>query len=284
MNRLFFRRRDAQGAAKRPLAISVPRWLYLGGGLLIVLITLGVLLRPLLGTRRDPTWARIRREGVLRVGMEASFPPFESVSDGRFVGLDVDLANALAERWGGKAQFVEVHFDGLYDALKVDKFDLIISALPYDRTLTRDMLYSQSYFNAGQVLLARADDANVRSLENLDHRRVAVELGAEAHQLLRELARDKGLTMEIVTRREPQEVVALLRAGDVDALVCDRVTAYQYLTQGQDLRLVGAPLSDEPYVIAMRRDAPLLLEQVNAALQAWRANDFMAELERRWLK
>ena len=85
--------------------------------------------------------------------MDASFPPFEVVDgDGRFVGFDVDLATALAERWGVGVRFVDVHFDGLYDALQADKFDLIISALPYDRTMTRDVAYSVSYYDAGELL------------------------------------------------------------------------------------------------------------------------------------
>ncbi len=234
---------------------------------------------------RDTTWEQIRREGILRVGMEAAYPPFESVdASGRFVGFDVDLATALAERWGVKVQFSNVHLDGLYDALKVRKFDLIISALPYDATLTRDVLYSQSYFNAGQVLLARAGDIRIQSVADLSGRRVAVELGAEAHQVVKQLARDKGLSIEIVAEREADTAAALLRAGRVDALVCDRVTAHRYLAQAPDLHLVGAPLTDEPLVIAARLDSPVLMQEVNAALQAWREDGFLDELVRRWLQ
>lgn len=235
--------------------------------------------------RRDTTWEQIRREGVLRVGMEAAYPPFESLdASGRFVGFDVDLATALAERWGVKVQFSNVHFDSLYDALKVRKFDLIVSALPYDATLTRDVLYSQSYFNAGQVLLARAGDARIQSLADVFGRKVAVELGAEAHQVVKQLARDKGLTIEIVAEREADAAVALLRAGRVDALVCDRVMAHRYLAQAPDLHLVGVPLADEPLVIAARLDSPVLIQEVNAALQAWREDGFLDELARRWLQ
>jgi len=106
---------------------------------------------------------------------------------GQFVGYDVDLARALAERWGCRAEFASVSFDGLYDALRTDKFDLLISALPYDRTLTRDVLYSQSYFNAGEVLVARSDDIALSTLADLGDDAISVELGSEAHQLARQL-------------------------------------------------------------------------------------------------
>jgi polar amino acid transport system substrate-binding protein len=232
--------------------------------------------------RRDEAWARIQREKVLRVGMDASFPPFEVVDgEGRFSGLDVDLATELARRWGASAQFINVGLDGLYDALKLGKFDLIISALPYDRTQTRDVLYSPSYFNAGQVLLARREDTRLRSFEDLEGGKVAVELGTEAHQLVRRLARDKGMHVQVLTQREPTEAAELVRHGGADALVCDRVTAYAHLRTG-DLRLVGTLLTDEPYVIAARVDSPLLMAGVSRAIEEWQANGFLDALLRRW--
>lgn len=251
------------------------------------LLALGWLLLRAVGVslRRDETWARIQREKVLRVGMEASFPPFEVVdADGRFSGFDVDLAAALAERWGARLECVNVHLDGLYDALQEKKFDLIISALPYDRTLTRDVGYSTSYFNAGQVLLARSDDLRIQSLNDLAGGRVAVELGAEGHQLARQWNRDKGWAVQILAAREPKEALALLLAGEAEALICDRITAVTYMAQHPGaLHLAGPPLTDEPYVIAVRKDSPVLLEQVNLALAEWRANGFLEELQRRWL-
>ncbi|NLG29476.1 MAG: transporter substrate-binding domain-containing protein [Chloroflexi bacterium] len=233
--------------------------------------------------RRDDTWARIRREGVLRVGTEASYPPFETIDDqGQFAGYDVDLARALAARWGVEVQFVNVHFDGLYDALLTDKCDLIISALPYDRTRTRDVGYSQTYFEAGQVLVATADDLRIQGIEDLGDARVAVELGAEGHQLARQYARDKGLVLEIVPLRETLAVFEALRNGEVDALIADRVTALQYQGAGYPLRLAGPALTSDPYVIATPRDAPITLARINEALDQWRADGWLESLTQRW--
>lgn len=233
----------------------------------------------------DPTWERIHREGVVRVGMDASFPPFEVVDDeGRFSGLDVDLATSLAERWGVGVRFVNVHFDGLYDALHADKFDLIISALPYDRTMTRDVAYSVSYYDAGQVLLAAASRADVRSVEDLDGRLCGVELGSEAHQLVRRVARDRGLSIEVVAAREAGELPERLLSGELDGVVCDSLSAHDWMTRWPDLRVAGPPLTSDPYVIAARPTSPELLNQVNLALQEWRATGLLEELQGRWFR
>ena len=96
--------------------------------------------------------AEIRQRGVLRVGLDASFPPFESLDeDGQVVGLDADIARAIADDLGVEVQFVNIGFDGLYDALLIKRVDVLLSGLPVDPYRTGDVAYSANYFNAGQV-------------------------------------------------------------------------------------------------------------------------------------
>lgn len=271
--------RDLWGRLPRPARRYAPLW----GVVLVVALGLAALRAygGLAGV--DPTWERIQREGVLRVGMDASFPPFEVVDEGgQFSGLDVDLATALAERWGVDVQFVNVHFDGLYDALSKEKFDLIISALPYDRTMTRDVAYSVSYYDAGQVLLVSRGDPGVQSIADLNGGLCGVELGSEAHQLVRRVARDRGLSIEVAAAREAGELPGRLLAGELDGVVCDSLTAHDWLARWPDLRVAGPPLTSDPYVIAARPTSPELLNQVNLALHAWRASGYLEELQGRW--
>jgi ABC-type amino acid transport substrate-binding protein len=257
------------------------RWIAVGLGILALIWAAGGASR--LWTRGDETWARIQQRGTLRVGMDASYPPFEWVDgEGQFHGYDVELARMLGERWGVDVVFISAHLDGLYDALKVDRFDLIISALPYDRTMTRDVLYSSSYFNAAPVLLVPDRRADVQAIDDLVGGRVGVELGSEAHFLVRRLTRDRGLAVDLVVGREPDEVLSAVTAERVDAIVCDRVTAYGYVQRIPELRMVGAPLGDEPYVVATRHDSPVLIERVNEALAEWHADGTLEELGRRW--
>ena len=252
---------------------------------LVVVVTWLVARLRQAGPLADETWARIHDSGVLRVGMDASYPPFEWVNkaDGALRGLDVEMARELAQRWGVDLQIVNVHLDGLYDALKAGKFDLIISALPHDRMLTRDVLYSYTYFNGGQVLMTTREGRAVTNVESLAGKRVAVELGAEAHQLARQLARDRGMPIDIVTLRDPELVARAVVDGVADALICDRVTAHGYLVAHPTLGIIDPPLTDAPYVVAARIDAPVTIGAVNDALVAWRDNGFLSDLEDRWL-
>lgn len=263
---------------------GVPKWIWLFLPLLLIFLLFGVW-RSRWGIGGDDgTWQRVQMAGVLRVGMDASYPPFEWIDEqGEFKGYDVDLARELGRRWGVEVHFVDIHFDGLYDALRAEKVDLLISALPYDRTLTQDILYSKPYFNVGQVLVVQQGTVSIRAREDLEGKRVAVELGAEAHQLLLQLARDQGVSAEIITGRQAGEIFFLLREGEVDALICDRVTAYEYVVE-KELHIVDPPLTNAPFVIAARADSPLLMKRVDEAIETWRKNDFLTDLEERWLR
>jgi len=265
---------------------TVASWWPLGMALAIVAYALLEIVGGSLGVRlrfgRDEVWEGIQARGVLCVGMEASYPPFEFTDEnGALQGLDVDLARALAGRWGVEVQFVDLHYDGLVEALLAEKFDLIISALPYEERLTQDLAYSAPYFYSGLQAVSRAKDGPVSQMADLQGKVVAVELGSEAHQYLRLQMRDHGLRAEIRAECTLEDAVAALRRGEADLVVCDRVEAAPYV-RAEDLVGSYALLTSEPLVIATSRDAATLLKEVYQALQAMREDGTLSHLEELW--
>ena len=230
----------------------------------------------------DETWARIREEGVLRVGLDPSWPPFEYVEDGQIVGFDVDLAREIGRRLGVEVVLVNVGFDALYDALQVGRFDAIVSALPYDPARTKDVAYSISYFNAGQVLVVRADEGQIKGVKDLAGRRLGVEWGSEGDAQARKLQKKiKGLTLR--PYMAPEEALRALKSGQVDAALVDAVSALQFMGREGGVKIVGHPLTDELYVIAVRPESHALLRAINEALAEMREDGTLARLRERWL-
>jgi len=229
----------------------------------------------------DETWARIREEGVLRVGLDPSWPPFEYVEDGQIVGFDVDLAREIGRRLGVEVALVNVGFDALYDALQVGRFDAIVSALPYDPARTKDVAYSISYFNAGQVLVVRADEGQIKGVKDLAGRRLGVEWGSEGDAQARKLQKKiKGLTLR--PYMAPEEALRALKGGEVDATLVDAVSALQFMGREGGVKIVGHPLTDELYVIAVRPESHALLRAINEALAEMREDGTLARLRERW--
>lgn len=260
-------------------------WAVLLAGLLLVM-GVGWALNASLFSTQDRVWQRMQAERVWRVGMDPSFPPFESLNEaGEPVGFDVDLALALGQAWGVEVQFVAIAFDGLLDAVMVERVDAVISALPYDPRLTQDIRYSVSYFDAGHRILV-PHGSPLRHPEDLGGRRVAVEWGsagdAHARRLQQQMAEAQRADLERLPFDTPQAALTALTQGQADALILDGVSLR--LAQGQGLPLLplGDPLESDPYVIALPLRASQLQSEINQLISQFQADGTLARLEERW--
>ena len=266
---------------------SFARWA-LGGGVIILLLAV-VGLGLLMGGRADDgTLERVQATDELRVGLDASFPPFESLdADGNIVGIDADLAQAIAAALGAEPVFVNVGFDGLYDALWAGRVDVVISGLPYDPRRTQDVNYSQPYFNAGQVLVVRADDVAFISSSGipmpglLSGRIVAVEWGSLADMEARRL-RETAEGLETLPQPTAQGALNALVAGEADAAIADAVSAYQFIGESDERVRIAEVLTDEPYVIATRVKSRRLAGAIDDALAELRESGALDELMDGW--
>jgi polar amino acid transport system substrate-binding protein len=234
----------------------------------------------LLASGDDGTLAEIQRRGSLRVGMDASFPPFETIDEnGRIVGLDVDVAGAIAADLGVELELVNIGFDGLYDALLARRTDIIISGLPYDPRWTEDVAYTANYFNAGQVLVTRAGEVTIKEAADLAGHTVAVEWGSQADMEARRLERDAA-DLTILRQATAAEALQALSSGAADAAIVDAVSGVQAFPQG--LR-IAAYLTDEWYAAAVHVESRALLEAVNRSLSRLEESGEMAKIQAYWL-
>lgn len=241
-----------------------------------------------LPTKDDGSLERIRASGFLRVGVDASFPPFAWLDvNGTLTGYEIELVEHIAAHMGVRAQIINLAFDGLYDALQAGRVDMIVSELTYDERRTRDVIYSQPYFDAGQLLIAgpqtqdnvlETDDIN-RLLEG---RRVAVEWGSTGDMKARQLQGDMARYF-ILAYPSTQEALVALASGEADVAIVDAVSAYQFTaTHSNKMRIVG-PLTYEPYVIATSARSPRLAAAIDAALETLKHNGILDHLRARWL-
>lgn len=248
---------------------------------IVALAVLAVVLWRSVIQPRDRFWEHIQRSGVWRVAMDPSFPPFESLdAAGRPVGFDVDLARAIAARWGVEAAFEGVGFDGLIDAVWASRVDSAVSALPYQPQFSKDVAFSRPYFEAGLVLVTAAGSHSMQSVDDLAGQRIAVEWGSEGDLQARALRRQLP-TVEILPQETAQQALQVLADGQADAALVDRVSALQFPSIDR-LRIAEQPVAGDPYVIVMPRKAPMVQQQVDEALRALQADGTLAELEQRW--
>jgi polar amino acid transport system substrate-binding protein len=237
---------------------------------------------------QDPYLARVREAGVLRVGLDPSWPPFEYVEGegGEVVGFDVDLARAIGRELGVEVAFVISGWEGLYGALYAGQFDAILSALPYDPWRTQEALYSIPYFNAGPVIVVAVASAapatEVRAPRDLAGRTVHVEFGAEGDVQARRL-RKKLDDLQIETHDTAAAALDTAAEQPGSAAIVDAVSARLYIREDGDLAIVGEPLYDEQYVVAVHPRAESLQAAIDEALIELRESGELDAMLDRWL-
>lgn len=236
----------------------------------------------LLLTACDPagqSWQRIEQAGLLRVGLDPTYPPFE-FHDGQTVqGLDVELANILAADLGLTAQFTSFGYDGLYAALETEQVDVLISALVIQEEKMADFAYSEPYFNAGQMLIVPAGSP-ITTIEELSGRSLAVELGAEGHVLaVRYTRRLPNLTVQ--TYPTANEALGSVVSGRDSAAIVDAISAKMYPA---GITIAPTPLTVEPFALVVRIDDRELLQHLNNSLANLVQSGQLTTLTDKWLQ
>jgi polar amino acid transport system substrate-binding protein len=228
------------------------------------------------------TWDRIEREGILRVGMDPSFPPFEEFAFDSVQGIDADLARALSAELNLEPQFVFLGYDGLYDGLKTGRYDVLISGIVPEQRRTADFAYSEPYFNAGQVLVVR---------EGLDFGRIdqlpasatlAVELGADGHVIATQQQK-KQPDLTILPLETANDALRAVQTGDADAAVVDSTSARIFLSHNAGLTITDAAVSVEPFALVVRIADRELLRQLDDALAQIEASGTLNQIIDTWI-
>jgi ABC-type amino acid transport substrate-binding protein len=235
---------------------------------------------------KSGTWERVKESGILRVGLDPTYPPFEVADDGGVTGLDVDLAHALAAELGLRAEFVYFGYDGLYDALATKQVDVLLSALVIMPERRRDFDYSEPYFNAGEILVIPSTEETVREMGNLDGRRLAVELGAQGHVEATQWAKRLG-NLQILPYSGAAEALDAVAGGTADAALVDSISGRLYLQEQapgqQQLQRLPNPVTVEPYAIITRIEDEMLLVKINEALLSLTRSGQLEQIIDRWL-
>ena len=219
----------------------------------------------------QPAWAqtaleRVRTSGQLRVGIDATYPPFGSVEGGEFSGFDVDLARAVARILRVQPVLVNASFDGVFPALQNGTFDVVISAVTITPERSATMLFSEPYINAGQALAVRTDSA-IAGVEGLAGKSVGVQINTTA-----QFAMEKMASVTIAKYNTIDLALLDLQNGRIDAVASDGpVLRYMARMSFPGVKTVGREYTDEAFGIVLARGSDDLRRAVNAAL--WQVQD-----------
>jgi lysine-arginine-ornithine-binding protein len=217
------------------------------------------------------------------IGTDATYPPmeFHEQVNGQDVinGFDIDIGKALAEEMGMEVEFEDTGWDGIIPALLAGQFDMIMSSMTITDERKQQVNFSDPYFNAGQVIAVRNDDDSIKSIDDLVGKTVAVQIGTTGDLLISE-------TEGVDVQRFNTIVDAFMELKNkrADAVFNDLPVAQDYVRKGEPIKIVGEPLTDEYYGIAIRKDNTELLEKVNKAIKALKDSGKYQEILDKWFE
>jgi len=228
---------------------------------------------------RPPTIQEAFPTGTMVIGIDPTFPPFAVDNGQEIYGIDIDLANELADRMGVNVRFVPMGFDGLYDSLIDGQVDVVISALLLNPARTQDVRYTQPYFDNGLVLIA--DTANIQAMSDLPGNSLALEYGSNAHSESNTWIQ-RLEPFDLMPYELPQYALDAVRLDDADSALVDTTTYLLYQSQHPEWESQSNRVTNAYYAIAVRYDREAAWIWVNATLGGIIGDGTMQEIIERW--
>ena len=219
--------------------------------------------------------------GVDKVGLEASGLGASGggvADEGAMMGYDIDLGNKIAEEMGVKADFKNIPWDDLFKALEQQQVDMIISSVTINEERQKLYDFSDSYLNAGQIIITKKTTTTINSAQTLQGKRIAVQEGTTNEE-----EAVKYTTPNLVLKYPDfvQATQALVE-GKADAILSDLPQAKGAIVANPTLKIASDPLTNEYYGIVFRKGDPNVTK-VNDVLSALRTKGILTDLKQKWL-
>jgi glutamine transport system substrate-binding protein len=231
--------------------------------------------------RPGPLTRELFPYGELRIGVDASYPPFALALDNDLSGLDIDIGKALGNALKVPFRFINMGYDGLYDSLKADQVDILISALPIDYSRSGDVLYTIPYFNAGQVLVTNTA-SSITSMNTLSDHSLSFEFGSDANLLARLWLR-RIAPFQLMPYETPTSALDAVRLNLSDAALVDATSAKLYLRLHHDWQAQQIQATDVLYAIAVSTKRGDTWRAINDVLKSLIDNRTIEDIIKRWL-
>jgi len=231
----------------------------------------------------------IRRAGKMRIGVEATYPPFTMRESTVITGHDAELCGLMCQGLGVQAELVDVVWSGVIPALYAGRFDMIASGMSYTRARMERVNFSIPYAEAGQALLIRGrDQGSIRSIEDMSGKVLGVKLGSPGETLHPRLAeriraaRGAGFR-DVKTYDDHPAAYLALGQGTVDG-VLNTVPTLAFVIRSQParfamLRGIGA---DNWAGMACRKEDTEIHAWMDERLRALKADGTLKALQLKW--
>ncbi len=200
-------------------------------------------------------------EGILTMGTNAAFPPYEYYEGDTVVGIDAEIAQAIAEKLGLSLEIVDMDFNSIITAVQSGKVDVGIAGMTVEPDRLENVDFTDSYATGVQVVIV-TEDSDIASVDDLEGKLIGTQEGTTGWSYCSE---DYGDDMVIPYTNGATAVQALLD-GKVDCVVIDQQPALSFVEANEGLKILETEYAVEDYAIAVSKDNTALRDAINTAL------------------
>ena len=206
--------------------------------------------------------------GKLTMATNAAFPPYEMTTDaGEFEGIDIETAQAIADKLGLELQIDDMDFDAALLSVQQGKADIVMAGVTVTDERQKVMDFSDTYAEGIQSIIV-PEDSDIASADDLAGKIIGTQRGTTGYIYCTDdfgeenvIAYDDGLT-----------AVQALNNGQVDAVVIDNAPAKEFVAANPGLKILDTAYAQEDYAIGVAKGNTQLLDAINGALEELQAD------------
>ncbi|EGR7954197.1 amino acid ABC transporter substrate-binding protein [Vibrio vulnificus] len=220
-------------------------------------------------------------EEVVKVGMSGRYFPFTFVKQDQLQGFEVDMWDEIGKRNGYKVEYVTANFSGLFGLLETGRIDTISNQITMTDARKAKYLFADPYVVDGAQITVRKGNDSIKGVADLAGKTVAVNLGSNFEQLLRDYDKDGKINIKTYDTGIEHDVAL----GRADAFVMDRLSALELIKKtGLPLQLAGEPFETiaNAWPFVNNERGVKLQGEVNKALTEMRADGTVEQISIKW--
>ena len=222
--------------------------------------------------------------GKLIMATNATFPPYEYHDGDKIVGIDAEIAKAIADKLGLELVIEDVAFDSIIAGVQAGKYDIGCAGMTVTEDRLKSVNFSTSYATGIQSIIVK-EGSDIKTIDDLikGKYKVGVQSGTTGDIYMSD-AENGGVGEERIDRyNNGNDAVVALLAGKIDAICIDNEPAKAYVAANKGLSILETPFTEEKYAIAISKDNEALLTAINKALDELTKDGTIAKIVEKYI-
>ena len=222
---------------------------------------------------------KLATDGTLTMATNAYFPPYEYYDGQDVIGIDADIAQAIADKLGLKLKIEDMEFDSIITAVSTGKADLGLAGMTVTPDRQKNVDFSDSYATGIQSVIVK-EDSTIAKIDDLEGKKIGVQLSTTGDIY----ATDDFGKDSVVQYNKGNDAVMALTQGQVDAVIIDNEPAKSYVAANKGLKILDTEYATENYAACIAKDNTGLTKAVNKALAELKADGNLQKIVDKYIK